>query len=288
MSSLSSRSRRAVDPPSSGGLSGGGGGNSDIEQGGVGSNNYYRRDHRNSSKGVTSSSLQSPPPQSSSSFSPQRQQQQSSSSYSSPFRKFLHLLTRDIRQQQTTTYNQATTTTQRQRIIIITLTLIKDTLLGSLLGIFCLLTLFYLDYTNLISIGSTHAFQKAGVQLLSDPTVITTIEHSLQIKLLPRDTYDAMKLELSQINEMLQDGNEQLNEHTTKATENNKIKNDIQKEYDGIQNASKKLGLDKWCGECREGFGNCNVRVEYLKRTYGTGEVIAKMEIMKQGKCVKK
>jgi hypothetical protein len=279
MSSLSSRSRRAVDPPSSGGLSGEG--NSDIEQGGVGSsNNYYRRDRRNSSKGVTSSP-QSPPPQSSSSSFPPQQQ-------SSPFRKFLHLLTRDIRQQQTNIHNQ-TTTTQRQRIIIITLTLIKDTLLGSLLGIFCLLTLFYLDYTNLISIGSTHAFQKAGVQLFSDPTVITTIEHSLQIKLLPRDTYDAMKLELSQINEMLQDGNEQLKEYTIKTTENNAIKNDIQKEYNTIiQVANTKLGLDKWCGECKEGFGNCNVRVDYLKSNYGTGEVIAKLDTMKQGWCVKK
>ena len=267
---------------SSGGLSGEGG-NSDIEQGGVGSsNNYYRRDRRISSKGVTSSSLQSPPPQSSPSFSPQQQSSPFASSYSSPLRKFLYILTRDIRQQQTTT------TTQRQRIIFITLTLIKDTLLGSLLGFFCLLTLFYLDYTNLISIGSTHAFQKAGVQLLSDPTVITTIEHSLQIKLLPRDTYDAMKLELSQINEMLQDGNEQLNEHTIKATENNKIKEEIQKEYDAVLVDKTRLGLDKWCGECKEGFGNCNVRVDYLKRTYGTGEVIAKLEIMKQGKCLKK
>ena len=54
-------------------------------------------------------------------------------------------------------------------------TILKDTLLGVSLGVLFLLTLFFLDYKNFISTGSTKAFQTAGVQLLSDPEVITTI-----------------------------------------------------------------------------------------------------------------
>eukprot|EP00581_Thalassiosira_minuscula_P001352 CAMPEP_0183744960 /NCGR_PEP_ID=MMETSP0737-20130205/65993_1 /TAXON_ID=385413 /ORGANISM="Thalassiosira miniscula, Strain CCMP1093" /LENGTH=485 /DNA_ID=CAMNT_0025980615 /DNA_START=375 /DNA_END=1832 /DNA_ORIENTATION=+ len=45
-------------------------------------------------------------------------------------------------------------------------------------------------------------------------------------------------------------------------------------------------GLEKWCGGCMEGFGNCDLRLQFLKNTYGTSEIEAKVVYMKQGKCL--
>ena len=96
-----------------------------------------------------------------------------------------------------------------------------------------------------------------------------------------------MTLELSQLGNMLDD-NIKLQEYTIQIIKNTQIKNDIQSEYNTIiQVANNQLGLEKWCGECKAGFGNCNSRLEYLKRNYGTGEVFGKLDIMKQGKCVR-
>eukprot|EP00985_Skeletonema_marinoi_P031556 scaffold37723_cov189-Skeletonema_marinoi.AAC.7 len=173
-------------------------------------------------------------------------------------------------------------------------TILKDTLLGVSLGVLFLLTLFFLDYKNFISTGSTKAFQTAGVQLLSDPEVITTIESSLDVKLVPLDSYTAMTAEIKSNRELLTSKDSGATDLFTKySTQLSQVQSEIdslKEEHDAIsKQITTKYGLemDKWCGECKGGWGRCDARVEYLRSTYGNNVILSKVDIMKEGLCVK-
>jgi hypothetical protein len=170
----------------------------------------------------------------------------------------------------------------------IILTLTKDAIIGIFLGVLFLQFLFLLDYRNIISIGSTRAFKLATIQLLSsDPSIISNIETSLQIKLLPLEVYTAMVEEIHRNNELMND-NSTLVIHNNKLKEYKLQKGKLQAEYDTLMlEANTKLGLDAWCGSCKGGWGNCDERVAYLNSNYEMSSVKAKIEIMKTGKCVK-
>ena len=43
--------------------------------------------------------------------------------------------------------------------------------------------------------------------------------------------------------------------------------------------------LDKWCGNCKGGWGKCNSRVDYLYEKYNVSSIDSKLDIMKQGLC---
>mmetsp|Transcript_20455 Transcript_20455/g.40799 ORF Transcript_20455/g.40799 Transcript_20455/m.40799 type:complete len:262 (-) Transcript_20455:62-847(-) len=173
-------------------------------------------------------------------------------------------------------------------------TILKDTLLGVSLGVLFLLTLFFLDYKNFISTGSTKAFQTAGVQLLSDPEVITTIESSLDVKLVPLDSYTAMTAEIKSNRDLLtsKDGGatDLFTKYTTQLSQVQSEIDSLKEEHDAIsKEITTKFGLqmDKWCGECKGGWGRCDARVEYLRSTYGNNVILSKVDIMKEGLCVK-
>ena len=173
-------------------------------------------------------------------------------------------------------------------------TILKDTLLGVSLGVLFLLTLFFLDYKNFISTGSTKAFQTAGVQLLSDPEVITTIESSLDVKLVPLDSYTAMTAEIKSNRDLLTSkdsgATDLFTKYTTQLSQVQVEIDSLKEEHDAIsKEITTKYGLemDKWCGECKGGWGRCDARVEYLRSTYGNNVILSKVDIMKEGLCVK-
>lgn len=181
--------------------------------------------------------------------------------------------------------NNSTTNTTFSSLIP---TILKDTIIGVSLGVLFLLFLFFLDYRNIISIGSTKAFQSTGVKLLNDPDVISTLESSLNIKLLPLDTYAAMTYEIASNNQLMME-NSHLQDYTTELSQLLIEQQTIQTELQQLTTqANTKLGLNKWCGECSGGWGNCNGRVNFLKEKYGLGLVAAKIDIMKQGNCIQK
>mmetsp|Transcript_22996 Transcript_22996/g.34296 ORF Transcript_22996/g.34296 Transcript_22996/m.34296 type:complete len:291 (-) Transcript_22996:66-938(-) len=170
-------------------------------------------------------------------------------------------------------------------------TILKDTLLGVSLGVLFLLTLFFLDYKNFISTGSTKAFQTAGVQLLSDPEVVTTIESSLDVKLVPLDSYTAMTAEIQSNRDLLtsDDGTTSLlTKYNTQLSQVQAEIDSLKEEHEVLSNEmTTKFGLDKWCGECKGGWGKCDARVEYLRSTYGNNVILSKVDIMKEGLCLK-
>ncbi len=171
-------------------------------------------------------------------------------------------------------------------------TILRDTLIGTLLALLSLTLLFTLDYASLISIGSTKAFQTVGQELLSDPEVIAAIEQSLSLKLMPLSHYEAIKLEIdSNLKLVEQTANEEggaVYDYTLQLSQLTEEIAKLQPQYDQAkQEIHTKLGLDQWCGECKGGWGRCDGRVEYLRSTYGNNVVLSKVEIMREGLCKK-
>lgn len=169
--------------------------------------------------------------------------------------------------------------------------ILRDTLYGTLLGLLFLTLLFTLDYHSLISIGSTKAFQQVGQELLSDPEVITAIENSLSLKLLPLSHYEGIQLEIESNNKLVsstQGSDGALAKHTAELTVLKEEIASLQSEYDTVTKyVNEKLGLDQWCGECKGPWGLCDGRVEYLRSTYGNNVFMSKVDLMKEGLCKK-
>mmetsp|Transcript_17048 Transcript_17048/g.24102 ORF Transcript_17048/g.24102 Transcript_17048/m.24102 type:complete len:236 (-) Transcript_17048:35-742(-) len=166
-------------------------------------------------------------------------------------------------------------------------TILLDTLYGTLLALLFLTLLFTLDYHSFISIGSTKAFQQVGQELLSDPEVITAIESSLSLKLLPLSHYQGIQMEIDSNHELIQ-STTTLSKYTQQLTALHDEIASIQSEHESVtKNINDKLGLDQWCGDCKGAWGKCDGRVEYLRSTYGNSVLMSKVDIMKEGLCKK-
>ncbi len=134
------------------------------------------------------------------------------------------------------------------------------------------------------------------MELLGDPEVITAIESSLNVKLMPLDGYTAMKAEITSNLELIsskeEDGNGEeslLGKYTNQLSELEQEMKNVQIEHTTLTNEiNTKLGLDGWCGECKGKWGRCDQRVEYLKNTYGNNVIRSKAELIKEGLCTKK
>jgi len=166
------------------------------------------------------------------------------------------------------------------------LTIIKDVISGTLLGVLFLMILIFLDYRNIVQLGSARAFRRAAFELMTDPDTVKTIEENIEIKFIPVDVYKSMQEEISRNKEKVND-NAGLAQHEEDLAARTKELNELKSEYEQWkEKGNRMLGLEKWCGGCKGGWGNCDGRVKYLMDTYHTPEIKAKVDIMKDGKCM--
>ncbi|KAL9180821.1 hypothetical protein ACHAXT_011274 [Thalassiosira profunda] len=167
------------------------------------------------------------------------------------------------------------------------LIIIKDVISGTLLGVFFLMILIFLDYRNVVQLGSARAFRRAAFELMTDPETVKSIEENIEVKFIPVDVYNSMKDEITRNEEKMKDANG-LKQHEEDLLKKKGELDEMRKEYDAwTAKGNAALGLDKWCGACKGGWGNCDGRVKYLMDTYHTPEIKAKVDIMKDGKCTK-
>mmetsp|Transcript_1747 Transcript_1747/g.3863 ORF Transcript_1747/g.3863 Transcript_1747/m.3863 type:complete len:250 (+) Transcript_1747:104-853(+) len=167
------------------------------------------------------------------------------------------------------------------------ITIIKDVISGTILGVFFLMVLIFLDYRNIIQLGSARAFRKAAFELMTDPDTVRTIEENIDVKFIPIEVYDNMQKEIAKSAEMV-GGNTSLQQHETDLADKRKQLEGLRDDYELWKSKGDTiLGMDKWCGSCKGGWGNCDNRVRYLADTYHTPEIKARVDIMKDGKCIK-
>mmetsp|Transcript_37264 Transcript_37264/g.80407 ORF Transcript_37264/g.80407 Transcript_37264/m.80407 type:complete len:248 (-) Transcript_37264:218-961(-) len=166
------------------------------------------------------------------------------------------------------------------------LTIIKDVISGTILGVFFLMILIFLDYRNVVQLGSARAFRRAAFELMTDPETVKTIEESIDVKFIPLDVHTSMTEEIARNRDKVKN-NTGLKQHGEDMVKKTAELDGLKKEYaEWMAKGNKAFGLDKWCGGCKGGWGNCNARVKYLVDTYHTSEIQAKVDIMKSGKCI--
>lgn len=167
------------------------------------------------------------------------------------------------------------------------LTIIKDVIAGTILGVFFLMILIFLDYRNIVQLGSARAFRRAAFELMTDPETVKIIEESMEIKFVPVDVYNSMSEEIERNQKKVKE-NTSLAKHTEDLTAKQAEIGALKVEYESWKiKGSVMLGLDKWCGNCKAGWGGCDQRINYLKDQYHSSEIESKVDIMKSGKCLK-
>mmetsp|Transcript_17233 Transcript_17233/g.31144 ORF Transcript_17233/g.31144 Transcript_17233/m.31144 type:complete len:248 (-) Transcript_17233:213-956(-) len=167
------------------------------------------------------------------------------------------------------------------------LTIIKDVISGTILGVFFLMILIFLDYRNIVQLGSARAFRRAAFELMTDPETVKSIEESIDVKFIPLDVHKSMTEEIARNQDKIKN-NAGLKQHEEDLLKKTGELDGMKKEYDEWKaKGDKALGLDRWCDGCKGGWGNCGARVKYLVDTYHTPEIKAKVDIMNSGKCVR-
>jgi len=166
------------------------------------------------------------------------------------------------------------------------LTIIKDVIAGTLLGVFLLMILIFLDYRNIVQLGSARAFRRAAFELMTDPEFVKNIEESAEIKFIPADVFTSMEEEIKR-NQDKVGNNEMMKQHEDNLVKNKAAIESMQKELQELKmKGDTVLGLGRWCGKCKGPWGNCDARIRYIGDTYHTAEATAKFEVMENGQCL--
>mmetsp|Transcript_15529 Transcript_15529/g.33623 ORF Transcript_15529/g.33623 Transcript_15529/m.33623 type:complete len:214 (+) Transcript_15529:283-924(+) len=173
---------------------------------------------------------------------------------------------------------------QKQPVV----TVIKDIIAGTIFGVILLMFLIFLDYKNIIRLRSARGLRQAAFEMIADPEMVQSIEEYMDVKFIPMEVYNDMTHELSRhrtaVAEMVKYG---ISVYEIELEEKRKEVEPLKQEQEEWGAKMDKLaGLDKWCGKCNAGMHNCDVRVTYLKNTYGNTERVAKVNLMNKGKCI--
>lgn len=170
------------------------------------------------------------------------------------------------------------------------ITVMKDVIAGTAVGLFVLLFLIFLDYRNIVPLQSARGLRQASLELLlTDPETVASIEEATERTFVPMEVYDGMTSEISRhrtaIAEMIENG---LSKYEPELEAIQKAIEPIRQEHTEWQVKFDKLvGLDRWCGSCSAGWGNCDGRVAFIIQKYGDSERKAKIDILERGKCIK-
>mmetsp|Transcript_23273 Transcript_23273/g.37983 ORF Transcript_23273/g.37983 Transcript_23273/m.37983 type:complete len:220 (+) Transcript_23273:58-717(+) len=167
------------------------------------------------------------------------------------------------------------------------ITLLKDIIVGIILGVILISTSIYLDYHDVIHSRGAHNVRNATLQLLDNSETIANLEESFELKFMKMNEYESNRKEIDSVAEKLAFRNEDLEKRTAEAEGKHKEAESIRPEHESLMlMANTQFELDKYCGECMwVGKTTCNQRVQFLKRTYSTGRANAKIDAMKLPTC---
>ena len=167
------------------------------------------------------------------------------------------------------------------------ITLLKDIILGVILGVLTISTLIFLDHRNIVHFQSAHNFRNAAFQMLNDPETISNLEESSDMKFLTQMEYESKKKEIDSVAEKLK-GHEAVLEKRIKEGDAKKGEvESIRAEYKSLMEnplleLSKYNGGGKWGGS-----STCDARVQFLQDTYNTRPIAAKISAMGHPGCKK-
>lgn len=193
------------------------------------------------------------------------------------FRKVCDLLTHDEDE-----------TAQPQGVYFV-VTLLKDILIGIILGVLTISIMIFLDHRNVIHFQTAHTFRNAALQLVNNPETLANLEESSDLTFMTVNDYELKRKEIDTAEEKITTADEILQTRTKEFEEKQKELDSIKSEYESLYN-NPLLQLNKFCGGCVWGGGgmSCNQRVQYLKDTYNTKPIEAMMNAMGHPSCISK
>jgi len=166
-------------------------------------------------------------------------------------------------------------------------TLLKDIILGVILGVLTISTLIFLDHRDVVHFQSAHNFRNAAFQLLNDPETLKNIEESSDLKFMTMNDYTTKMKEIESVSEKIKGHEEVLAKRISEGEEKAKEVEGIKEEYNKLM-SHPILGLDKYCGGCSwSGRTTCDGRVQFLQDTYNTRPIAAKINAMNHASCKK-
>jgi len=163
------------------------------------------------------------------------------------------------------------------------LSILRDILLGSILGLLTISLLVVLDHSDIIHLQSAHNFRNAAFALLNDPETVSYMEENLDMKFVSVGEYNTIRTDTEVAMKEIERLTPLIEERTVELNEKKEVLDTLTKEYNELM-SSPILGLDKFCGTCPWGGGgraSCDERVAYLMNKYGNSLHEAKMGAMK-------
>ncbi|KAL7443832.1 hypothetical protein ACHAXH_008166 [Discostella pseudostelligera] len=163
------------------------------------------------------------------------------------------------------------------------LSILRDILLGSVLGLLTISLLVVLDHSDIIHLQSAHNFRNAAFALLNDPETVSYMEENLDMKFVSVGAYNTIRTDTEVAMKEIERLKPLIEERTAELNEKKEVFDTLSKEYNELM-SSPLLGLDKFCGTCPWGGGgraSCDERVAYLMNKYGNSLHEAKMGAMK-------
>jgi len=165
--------------------------------------------------------------------------------------------------------------------------LLKDIILGVILGVLTISLLIFLDHRNIVHFQSAHNFRNAAFQLLNDPETIANLEESSEMKFMTLQEYESKKKEIDGVQEKIKSSQETLEKRIKEAEEKQKEIDEIKDEHKTLME-NPLLGLTYYNGGGSwSGKLSCDQRVSYLQDTYNTRPLVAKIDAMKKPGCKK-
>mmetsp|Transcript_1157 Transcript_1157/g.2492 ORF Transcript_1157/g.2492 Transcript_1157/m.2492 type:complete len:239 (+) Transcript_1157:278-994(+) len=166
-------------------------------------------------------------------------------------------------------------------------TLLKDIILGVILGVLTISFLILLDHRNIVHFQSAHNFRNAAFQLMNDPETIASLEEDSEMKFVTLQEYESKMKEIDGVQEKIKNSQETLEKRNKEAEEKQKEIEEIKDEHKKLME-NPLLGLANYNGGGRwSGKLSCDQRVSYLQDTYNTRPLIAKIDAMKHEGCKK-
>jgi len=163
-----------------------------------------------------------------------------------------------------------------------------DVSIGIIFGVLIISTLISLDHRGVIHIQSAHNIRNTAFHLLSDPETMANIEESSDLKFMTIAKYESKRNEIDSVAEKIASNEEVLKKRTEELEAKKKEIEGIKDEYEKLV-GDPLLQLGSYCGSCSWGGGKtCDARVQFLKDTYNTRPIQAKLSAMTHESCVKK
>jgi len=165
--------------------------------------------------------------------------------------------------------------------------LLKDIILGVVLGVLTISFAVLLDHRNVIHIQSAHHLRDAAYAAMSDPETIQFLEAETDLRFMSAVDYESAQKEINDSLTNLEFAKTKLEERTKEFEEKQKELATVTEEKKKLMADPKFADLENFCGSCKWGPTNCDARVAFLGTQYNVAKIPAMISLMKDGNCKK-